>query len=189
MYNHDSDSTFKVNGKAKSVEYTVNAFKPKYSGKNIFIIKAYDKDKVEEKLKKMNDKYRSIYLLFNSDIKPEYTKYQELFVDSTSQPLKTISDTQIKSGEYYFIGVSVIIENGREQYIGYTGVVHKVESSSLWGEIADYMSEHIFTSIIIIIVILFILGIMVNICRAERRSARGSSLKISELEEKALNDV
>ena len=189
LYNHDSDSTFKVNGKAKSVEYTVNAFKPKYSGKNIFIIKAYDKDKVEEKLKKMNDKYRSIYLLFNSDIKPEYTKYQELFVDSTSQPLKTISDTQIKSGEYYFIGVSVIIENGREQYIGYTGVVHKVESSSLWGEIADYMSEHIFTSIIIIIVILFILGIMVNICRAERRSARGSSLKISELEEKALNDV
>ncbi len=189
LYNHDSDSTFKVNGKAKSVEYTVNAFKPKYSGKNIFIIKAYDKDKVEEKLKKMNDKYRSIYLLFNSDIKPEYTKYQELFVDSTSQPLKTISDTQIKSGEYYFIGVSVIIENGREQYIGYTGVVHKVESSSLWGEIADYMSEHIFASIIIIIVILFILGIMVNICRAERRSARGSSLKISELEEKALNDV
>ena len=189
LYNHDSDSTFKVNGKAKSVEYTVNAFKPKYSGKNIFIIKAYDKDKVEEKLKKMKDEYRSIYLLFNSDIKPEYTKYQELFVDSTSQPLKTISDTQIKSGEYYFIGVSVIIENGREQYIGYTGVVHKVESSSLWGEIADYMSEHIFASIIIIIVILFILGIMVNICRAERRSARGSSLKISELEEKALNDV
>lgn len=189
LYDHVSDSTFNVTGKEKSVEYRVNAFKPKYSGKNIFIVKAYEKDKVENKLKKMKEQYRSIYLLFNSDIKPEYTKYQELFVDSNSASTKTISDTQIKAGEYFFIGVSVVKDNGREQYIGYTGVYHKVESSNLWGEIADYMSEHIFASIIIIIVILFILGIMVNICRAERRSARGSSIKISELEEKALNDI
>ena len=188
LYNHDSDLTYKLGGKAKGLTFEVNLLKPKYStSKNIFIIKAYKTEKVE-KYSKIDDKYKSIYLLFNSEVKPDYTIYKDYSVNSNKETMKKFDDSQIKSGEYYFIGVSVILDNGKEQYVGYKGFSYKVESSSLWGEIADYMSEHIFASILIIIVILFILGIMVNICRAERKVARGTSMNIN-VDGKLLKDI
>ena len=188
LYNHDNDLTYKLGGKAKGLTFEVNLLKPKYStSKNIFIIKAYKTEKVE-KYSKIDDKYKSIYLLFNSEVKPDYTIYKDYSVNSNKETMKKFDDSQIKSGEYYFIGVSVILDNGKEQYVGYKGFSYKVESSSLWGEIADYMSEHIFASILIIIVILFILGIMVNICRAERKVARGTSMNIN-VDGKLLKDI
>ena len=84
----------------------------------------------------------------------------------------TVRNNPSVPGEYYFIAVSVILDNGREQYLGFKGLSYKVDNSSLWGKISDYMKNHVFTSIIIIIIILFMLGIMVNICRAEKRKPR-----------------
>ena len=159
---------FNVTGKEKNLEFGVNGFKPKYetTGANIFIINAYKVDDVKNCLD-LGDDYLSIYLLFNK--KPAYTIYQELTLNSDTGTKKKIEDTKIKAGKYYFTGVSVLKDNGREQYIGYPGKSYEFGSSSLLGDLLDYMKNHVFASILIIIIILFILGIMVNICRAERK--------------------
>ena len=171
LYNHYNLS-FEIDGKEKSVDYKVIAVRPKYStGKNILIVKAYDIEKVNKYSNVEND-HKSLYLLFNNEIKPDFTFSKELDTDPSLKPLKTITDTSIKAGEYYFIAVSVILDNGREQYLGFKGLSYKVDNSSFWGKISDYMKNHVFTSIIIIIIILFMLGIMVNICRAEKRKPR-----------------
>ena len=171
LYNHYNLS-FEIEGKEKSVDYKVIAVRPKYStSKNILIVKAYDIEKVN-KYSNVENEYKSLYLLFNNEIKPDFTFSKELDTDPSLKPLKTITDTSIKAGEYYFIAVSVILDNGREQYLGFKGLSYKVDNSSLWGKISDYMKNHVFTSIIIIIIILFMLGIMVNICRAEKRKPR-----------------
>ena len=171
LYNHYNLS-FEIEGKEKSVDYKVIAVRPKYStGKNILIVKAYDIEKVN-KYSNVENEHKSLYLLFNNEIKPDFTFSKELDTDPSLKPLKTITDTSIKAGEYYFIAVSVILDNGREQYLGFKGLSYKVDNSSFWGKISDYMKNHVFTSIIIIIIILFMLGIMVNICRAEKRKPR-----------------
>ena len=171
LYNHYNLS-FEIDGKEKSVDYKVIAVRPKYStGKNILIVKAYDIEKVN-KYSNVENEHKSLYLLFNNEIKPDFTFSKELDTDPSLKPLKTITDTSIKAGEYYFIAVSVILDNGREQYLGFKGLSYKVDNSSFWGKISDYMKNHVFTSIIIIIIILFMLGIMVNICRAEKRKPR-----------------
>lgn len=171
LYNHYNLS-FEIEGKEKSVDYKVIAVRPKYStSKNILIVKAYDIEKVN-KYSNVENEHKSLYLLFNNEIKPDFTFSKELDTDPSLKPLKTITDTSIKAGEYYFIAVSVILDNGREQYLGFKGLSYKVDNSSFWGKISDYMKNHVFTSIIIIIIILFMLGIMVNICRAEKRKPR-----------------
>ena len=180
------DLEFNITGKEKRLEFGVNGFKPKYeaTGTNIFIINAYKEDDVKNCLDLGDDKL-SLYLLFNK--KPAYTIYQELTLNSDTGTKKKIEDTKIKAGKYYFTGVSVLKDNGREQFIGYPGKSYNVDSSSLFGELLDYMKNHVFASILIIIIILFILGIMVNICRAERKGGRISSVKV-ELDGQLMDD-
>ena len=177
---------FNVTGKEKRLEFGVIGFKPKYetTGTNIFIINAYKEDDIKNCLDLGHD-HLSLYLLFNK--KPAYTIYQELTLNSETGTKKKIEDTKIKAGKYYFTGVSILKDNGREQYIGYPGKSYEVDSSSLFGELLDYMKNHVFASILIIIIILFILGIMVNICRAERRGGRVSSVKV-ELDGQLMDD-
>ena len=49
------------------------------------------------------------------------------------------------------------------------------------------MKDHVFASIIILIVILIILGMIINICRAERKTGRLSSVKV-DIEGQLLED-
>ena len=67
----------------------------------------------------------------------------------------------------------------KEKYILHIKEFKKdIKNAGLLQDLLDYMKDHIFASIIILIVIIMILGMLINICRAERKGGRLSSVKV-----------
>ena len=83
---------------------------------------------------------------------------------------KSFTTTEIKSeGTYYFTCISIIEDNEREEYLGYKSVKLTLEKSDKVGGLLDYMKNHIFATVLMIIIILFVIGMMVNMCRNEKK--------------------
>ena len=184
IYKENED--FYVEGSAKNVTFHVEAVKPKYkTGETILIFNAYKASDIPDKIP--GEEYLSIYLLF-SKIKPIFTMYQTLYYSSKStQYFTTTSIT--KEGKYIFTCVAVVQDNERVDYLGYKAVKVELDKSDLLNDLLDYMKNHVLASTIIGILILFFIGIMVNICRVERRGSGKESSKNVELilEDKNIN--
>jgi len=171
---------FKVEGTANNVTFEINGFTPVYStGKNVLILNAYSKNDVEGL--NMDNKYKPLYLLFNKGIKPVFTHYKVLEFNMYQSNIRTHYETNINGGDYYFTAISVIEDNGREEYIAYEGKYFQLEGSDLIGGLLDYMRNHIFATILIIIILLFVLGALLNICRAERKARLRATVKESDM--------
>ena len=172
--------SFKVEGTANNVTFEINGFTPVYStGKNVLILNAYSKNDVEGL--NMDNKYKPLYLLFNKGIKPVFTHYKVLEFDMYKSNIRTHYETNINGGDYYFTAISVIEDNGREEYIAYEGKYFQLEGSDIIGGLLDYMRNHIFATILIIIILLFVLGALLNICRAERKARLRATVKESDM--------
>ena len=172
--------SFKVEGTANNVTFEINGFTPAYStGKNVLILNAYSKNDVEGL--NMDNKYKPLYLLFNKGIKPVFTHYKVLEFDMYKSNIRTHYETNINGGDYYFTAISVIEDNGREEYIAYEGKYFQLEGSDIIGGLLDYMRNHIFATILIIIILLFVLGALLNICRAERKARLRATVKESDM--------
>jgi len=172
--------SFKVEGTANNVTFEINGFTPVYStGKNVLILNAYSKNEVEGL--NMDNKYKPLYLLFNKGIKPIFTHYKVLEFDMYKSNIRTHYETNINGGDYYFTAISVIEDNGREEYIAYEGKYFQLEGSDIIGGLLDYMRNHIFATILIIIILLFVLGALLNICRAERKARLRATVKESDM--------
>lgn len=184
IYKENED--FFVEGNAKNVTFHVEAAKPKYkTGESILIFNAYKASDIPEKIP--GEDYLSIYLLF-STIKPTFTKYQILdYSSKSSQEFTTTSITE--EGEYIFTCVAIVHDNERVDYLGYKSVKLNLNKSDLLDDFIDYMKKHVLATTIIIIIILFFIGIMINICRAERKGSKKESSKTVELilEDKNIN--
>ena len=172
--------SFKVEGTANNVTFEINGFTPVYStGKNVLILNAYSKNDVEGL--DMDNKYKPLYLLFNNRIKPVFTHYKVLEFDIYQANIRTHYETNINGGDYYFTAISVIEDNGREEYIAYEGKYFQLEGSDIIGGLLDYMRNHIFATILIIIILLFVLGALLNICRAERKARLRATVKETDM--------
>ena len=165
---YKNTKSFQVYGTARNITFEVYALSPKNvtTGNNILIMSAYEKSQIEKL--GIEDKYMALYLLF-SDIKPVFRKNKVLNLDPTLGIVKTHTTNDIKGGDFYFTAVSIIEDKGREQYLAYEAINKQIEDSNIIGGLLDYMKNHVFATILIIIVIMLFIGIMVNICRAERR--------------------
>ena len=180
VYEKDYEK-FSVRGKTKGVKFEVKPSLPKYkTGETVLIFNLYESRVVPDK--NPGEDYLSIYLLF-SDIKPKYTFYK-----SPEEVEKEFTITSItKKGEYYITCVAVIQDNERVDFLGYKAKKYKIEEAD--ESLLDYMKDHTIASIIILIVLFFILGVIINSCRVERKGAKDSSSKTVELilEDKNIN--
>ena len=78
----------------------------------------------------------------------------------------------------YLTAICVIEDNEREIYFAYKGIKDNIKSAGFLQDLFDYMEDHIFATIIILIVIIMVLGMLINICRAERKGGRLPSVKV-----------
>ena len=190
VYTEPTD-LFKVKGNSKNLNYTLHAPAPLLKGNTILIIRIYEQDDIKDILKNNiyniiidddnNDHdihyYLPLYLLF-SDIKPMYSKYEVLNkIDRFSSKWTTINNIK-HGGNLYLTAICVVEDNEREIYFAYKGILKNVKNAGFLQDLLDYMEDHIFASIIILIVIIMILGMLINICRAERKGGRLSSVKV-----------
>ena len=179
-----SDQGFSVDNSA-GVKFKFDAQLPMFSsGKSVFIIKAYKKSEVEGL--NIDENYLSLYLLF-SDIKPVYTLYKSLAKEEIKKKIEqeyTIEWNK-DGGEYIFTCVNIVLDNERTEYLGYKAETKEIKSSS--SKFLDYMRNHIFATIIIFIIILFVCGMICNIIRIDRRPKRGTIGKIEV--DKIMDDV
>ena len=179
-----SDQGFSVDNSA-GVKFKFDAQLPMFSsGKSVFIIKAYKKSEVEGL--NIDENYLSLYLLF-SDIKPVYTLYKSLTKEEIKKKIEqeyTIEWNK-DGGEYIFTCVNIVLDNERTEYLGYKAETKEIKSSS--SKFLDYMRNHIFATIIIFIIILFVCGMICNIIRIDRRPKRGTIGKIEV--DKIMDDV
>ena len=179
-----SDQGFSVDNSA-GVKFKFDAQLPMFSsGKSVFIIKAYKKSEVEGL--NIDENYLSLYLLF-SDIKPVYTLYKSLTKEEIKKKIEqeyTIEWNK-DGGEYVFTCVNIVLDNERTEYLGYKAETKEIKSSS--SKFLDYMRNHIFATIIIFIIILFVCGMICNIIRIDRRPKRGTIGKIEV--DKIMDDV
>ena len=167
IYN-DGDKGFNAEGTTSNITFTIDATIPKYStGNTILIFNAYK----EEKVKNLNlkEENMALYLFFSKS--PDFTMYKALDKNQVKKSIqKSFTTTEIKfEGTYYFTCVSVIEDNEREEYLGYKAVKLTLETSDSVGGLLDYMKNHVFATVLIIIIILFVLGILVHECRNEKK--------------------
>ena len=167
IYN-DGDKGFNAEGTTSNITFTIDATIPKYStGNTILIFNAYK----EEKVKNLNlkEENMALYLFFSKS--PDFTMYKALDKNQVKKSIqKSFTTTEIKfEGTYYFTCVSVIEDNEREEYLGYKSVKLTLETSDKVGGLLDYMKNHIFATVLMIIIILFVIGMMVNMCRNEKK--------------------
>ena len=169
---------FEVSGNSKNLNYTLHAPAPLLTGKTLLIIRIYEKDDIKHLINiDQEGNYLPLYLLF-SDIKPMFTKYEILNkIDVFNSKWTTINNIK-HGGDLYLTAICVIEDNEREIYFGYKGIQKTIKNAGLLQDLFDYMEDHIFASIIIIIIIIMILGMLINICRAERKGGRLSSVKV-----------
>ena len=161
-----ADQEFSIDDSA-GVKFKVDASIPNFStGNSIFIIRAFKISEIEGLI--IDGNYLSLYLLF-SDIKPAYTFYKSLNKDQIKKNLVQEFAIEWKEdgGEYLFTCVNVIVDNERTDFLGYKAITKEMKSSS--SRILDYMKNHIFATIIIFIIVLFVCGMIFNIIRIDRR--------------------
>ena len=161
-----ADQEFSIDDSA-GIKFKVDASIPNFSsGNSIFIIRAFKISEIEGL--NIDGNYLSLYLLF-SDIKPAYTFYKSLNKDQIKKNLVQEFAIEWKEdgGEYLFTCVNVIVDNERTDFLGYKAVTKEMKSSS--SRILDYMKNHIFATIIIFIIVLFVCGMIFNIIRIDRR--------------------
>jgi hypothetical protein len=161
-----ADQEFSIDDSA-GVKFKVDASIPNFStGSSIFIIRAFKISEIEGL--NIDGNYLSLYLLF-SDIKPAYTFYKSLNKDQIKKNLVQEFAIEWKEdgGEYLFTCVNVIVDNERTDFLGYKAITKEMKSSS--SRILDYMKNHIFATIIIFIIVLFVCGMIFNIIRIDRR--------------------
>ena len=167
IYN-DGDNNFNVEGTTSNITFTVDVTIPKYfTGNTILIFNAYKEDNVKDlNLKEEN---MALYLFFSKT--PIFTMYKAFDKNQVKKSIqKSFTTTEIKSGgTYYFTCVSVIEDNEREEYLGYKAIKLSLETTDNVGGLLDYMKNHVFATVLIIIIILFVLGILVHECRDERK--------------------
>ena len=171
---------FSVEGTTEDVTFKVDIINPKNNnGKIIIILNAYKEEDIKKVVGKLELDYLSLNLLF-SDFKPIHTYYKEFYKDEEKLIQREIKTNDIKeSGNYYFTCVGIIIDNEREEYFGYKAKKLYVENSSYLGKLLDYIRKHIIATILIVVVLLIFLGIMINICRVERKKSRKEGKKTS----------
>ena len=182
---------FEVKGNSKNLNYTLHAPASLLKGNTILIIRIYEQDDIKDLLKSniydiddQEDKnehyihyYLPLYLLF-SDIKPMFTKYEVLDkIDRFTSKWTTINKIK-HGGDLYLTAICIVEDNEREIYFAYKGIKKNVKNAGFLQDLLDYIEDHIFASIIILIVIIMIFGMLINICRAERKSGRLSSVKV-----------
>jgi len=168
------DKAFSVDNSA-GVKFKVDASFLSFStGNSIFIIKAYKKSEIEGL--NVDEDHLSLYLLF-SDKKPTYTFYKSLNKEQIKKQVEQEFSIEWKEdgGEYLFTCVNVVVDNERTEYLGYKAETKEIQSSS---RMLDYMRNHIFATIIIFIIILFVCGMICNIIRIDRKPKRQTVEKI-----------
>jgi len=169
IYGGVSEVNFNVSGTKNDITIKITEIPSKYKGKTTYIFNAYEKSKVNDI--NINEKHKPLYLFF-SEIKPDYTMYKIL--ESDEYKSKTYKESNFDYvGEFYFTCIAVIEDNEREEYLGfYSNLIiegtKKEEEEG--GGLLDYMKNHVFATILIIIILLFFIGIMINVCRNERKS-------------------
>ena len=165
-----NESNFEVEGNIQEVIYKVDIPNTrKETSQIVIIIKAYK----EEDITKINTKpeldYLSLNLLFN-DLKPIDTSYAVFYRDNSKPNKRTVRTYNIKEpGNYYFACVALVIDNEREEYLGYKAINFKVEHSSA---LLDYIKKHILATILILIVLLSFSGLIIVNYRSEMREMR-----------------
>ena len=160
-----ADQDFSMDNTA-GVKFKVDASIPSFSsGQSIFIIKAYKKGDIAGL--NIDDNYLSLYLLF-SGIKPCFTFYKTLTKDQIKKNLvqEYVVEWNEDGGEYLFTCVNVIVDNERTDYFGYKAFTKEMKSSS--SGLLDYMRNHIFATILMFIIALFVCGMICNIIRIDR---------------------
>jgi len=166
IYN-DGDNDFNVEGTTSNITFTLDVTIPKYAtGNTILIFNAYKEDNIKDlNLKEEN---MALYLFFSKT--PIFTMYKSLDKNLVKKGIqKSYTTTEIKSGgTYYFTCVSIIEDNEREEYLGYKAVKITLETSDTVGGLLDYMKNHVFATVLIIIIILFVLGMLVHECRNDK---------------------
>lgn len=165
----ETSNGFSVDNSA-GVKFKFDALLPKLSsGKSVFIIKAYKQSDIEGL--NIDENYLSLYLLF-SDIKPVYTLYKSLDKEQIEKKVKQEITIEWKEngGKYIFTCVNIFLDNERTEYLGYKAETKEIEESS--SLLLDYMRNHIFATIVIIIIILFFCGMICNIIRIDRKPKR-----------------
>ena len=187
----DPTNVFEVNGNSKNLNYTIHAPVPLLKGNTILIIRIYEQADIKNLLKnniyninieETNEDhdihyYLPLYLLF-SDIKPMYTKYEVLDkIDRYYSKYTTINDIK-HGGDLYLTAICIVEDNEREIYFAYKGIKKNVKNAGFIQDLLDYIKDHVFASIIIFIIIILILGMLINICRSERKGGRLSSVKV-----------
>jgi len=167
IYN-DGDKEFNVEGTTANITFTLDVINPKhFTGNTILIFNAYNENDIKDlNLKEEN---MALYLFFSK--KPIFSMYKALDKNQVKKSIeKSFTTNDIKSsGTYYFTCVSVIEDNEREEYLGYKAVRLTLETSDTVGGLLDYMKNHIFATVLMIIIILFVLGMMVNMCKNEKK--------------------
>ena len=178
---------FEVSGNSKNLNYTIHAPAPLLTGNTLLIIRIYEKDDIQHLIKLDKEgNYLPLYLLF-SDYKPMFTQYELLdSIDRFNSKWTTINNIK-HGGDLYLTAICVVEDNEREIYFAYKGIQKDVKNAGLLQDLLDYMKDHIFASIIILIVIIMILGMLINICRAERKGGRLSSVRV-DVEGKLMED-
>ena len=169
---------FEISGNSKNLNYTLHAPAPLLTGNTLLIIRIYKKDDIKHLINIDQDgNYLPLYLLF-SDIKPMYTKYEILdTIDRFNSKYSTINNIK-HGGDLYLTAICIVEDNEREIYFAYKGIQKDVKNAGLLQDLLDYIEDHIFASIIILIIIIMILAMLINICRAERKGGRLSSVKV-----------
>ena len=191
IYNEPTN-IFEVKGNSKNLNYTLHAPAPLLKGNTILIIRIYEQDDIKDLFKNniyninLEDDntddhdihyYLPLYLFF-SDIKPMYTKYEVLDkIDRYYSKWTTINNIK-HGGDLYLTAICIVEDNEREIYFAYRGIKKNVKNAGILQDLLDYMGDHIFASVIILIVFIIILGMLINICRAERKGGRLSSVKV-----------
>ena len=171
----DTDHSFSVDNSA-GIKFKFDALQPKFSsGKSVFIIKAYKQSDIEGL--NIDENYLSLYLLF-SDIKPVYTLYKSLTKEEIKKKVEQTITIEWKEdgGKYLFTCVNIVLDNERIEYLGYKAETKEIKESS--SRLLDYMRNHIFATIIIFIIILFVCGMICNIIRIDRKPKRQTVEKI-----------
>ena len=169
IYGGVSEVNFNVSGTKNNIIMKITEIPSKYKSKTTYIFNAYENSKVNNI--DINEKHKPLYLFF-SEIKPDYTMYKIL--ESDEYKSKTYKESNFDYvGEFYFTCIAVIEDNEREEYLGfYSNLIiegtKKEEEEE--GGLLDYMKNHVFATILIIIILLFFIGIMINVCRNERKS-------------------
>ena len=173
-----SEEFFNISGDSKDIKYILEPPISKNLGHTILISRVYEFENIKHLDINANNYYIPLYLLF-SDIKPIFEKYDVLsdkIINNNNRI--TIQNKIKKGGDLYFTAICILEDNEREIYFAYEGIRKEIDYKNFFIELFDYMKDHIFATIIILIIILIILGILINICRTERKVGRLSSVKV-----------